>query len=223
MRYNRVSFDIIVVGRFAPHALDRREGWARARFAAFALDRGDQRRFLAADKRTGAFTYFQIEREIRAEDIFAQEAELARLGDGDVQVLYRDGIFRPAINVAQACTRGVGGDNHAFQHRVRVAFEHTPVHERARVALVRVTGQVFRAVWNVPAQLPLFSSREAGTATSAQAGLHDMVNHLLRRHLGYYFCQRAIAIFRNIILDIVWIDLAAVTQYHTFFLGLGRA
>ena len=151
MWYNCICLHIIVVRWLAPHAFDCRERWAWARFTPFALDRGDQRRFLTADERPGALAYFQIEREIRAEDVRTQEAELTRLGDGNIQVLYRDRVFGPAVDIAQAGARGVGCDDHAFQHRVRVAFQHAPVHERTRVALVGIARQIFGAVGHIPA------------------------------------------------------------------------
>ncbi len=95
-----VGFDVIVVGGFAPQALDRRERRAGAWFAALAFDRSHQGSFLAAHKGAGAHADFQVEGKIAAEDIFTQQAKVARLLDGNIQGFHGDGVFGPAVNVA---------------------------------------------------------------------------------------------------------------------------
>ncbi len=104
LRHVGIGFDVVVIGWFAPQARSGREGRAGARLAAFAFDRGDQRGFFTADERAGALADFQVEGEIGAENVLAQEAEFARLLDGNVQVLHRDRVFRAAVDVA-ACSR----------------------------------------------------------------------------------------------------------------------
>src|SRR4029077_21286344 len=52
----------------------RGERRTRSRGAALAFDAGDQRRFLAADKGSGAEPYVHVETEARAADAVAQQA-----------------------------------------------------------------------------------------------------------------------------------------------------
>ena len=133
---------LLLVG--LPHTpCDRREGRAGARLAALAFDGGDQGGFFTADKRAGAHAHFQVEGEVGAEDILAQQAKLAGLLDGDIERLDRQRIFRAAVDVALACADRVGGDDHAFDHGMRIAFQHAAVHERARVAFIGVADHVF--------------------------------------------------------------------------------
>ena len=66
---------------------------------------------------------------------------------------------------------------HAFDHGVRITFENTAIHERARIALVRVADHVLRVARRLARELPLAPGRESGTATSAQSGHPQLVEH----------------------------------------------
>ena len=71
-----------------------------------------------------------------------EEAALLRLGDGDVEPLDRLGVLGADVDVAVVGADRVAGDDHALEHRVRVALQHRAVHERAGVALVGVADDV---------------------------------------------------------------------------------
>ena len=55
------------------------------------------------------------------EDVVAQQPVLLGLLDGHAQPLDRQGIFGARVDVALAGVDGLGGDNHALQHRMGVA------------------------------------------------------------------------------------------------------
>ena len=56
----------------------------------------------------------------------------------------RQRILRADIDVALACADRVGGDRHAFEHALRIAFQNAAIHERAGVALVAVADHVLQ-------------------------------------------------------------------------------
>ena len=61
----------------------------------------------------------------------------------------RQRIFGAAVDVALGRAHRVGGDGHALEHAVRIAFQHAAVHERAGIALVGVADDVL-----LPARRP---------------------------------------------------------------------
>ena len=67
-----VRFDVVQDGGFAPESLHGGERRTRARLAAVAFDRGQQRGFFAANECARAHADFEIEIELRAEDVLAQ-------------------------------------------------------------------------------------------------------------------------------------------------------
>ena len=78
----RQRLDVVDERGLAPQAVRRGIRRPRARFAALALDRFDQRGLFAADVRARAGVDVQIEVEVRAKDILAQQVHLAGLLDG---------------------------------------------------------------------------------------------------------------------------------------------
>ena len=73
----------------------------------------------------------------RVPQMFAPEqAHAFRLPDGSSQALDRQRIFGAHIDVAFGCAHRIGGDHHAFEHAVRIAFEDAAIHERAGIAFV---------------------------------------------------------------------------------------
>ena len=45
--------------------------------------------------------------------------------------------------IALGRTDGIGGNQHAFEHAVRIAFEHAAIHERAGIAFVGIADDIF--------------------------------------------------------------------------------
>src|SRR5659263_312858 len=136
------GLDVVDVGRFAPQAGDRRVGRPRARHAPAALDRGDQRRLLAADERAGAFFHLEVEAEPAAEDVVAQQPPLLGLVQSDAEILDGAGVLRAAVDVPLVGAHCVGADQHALDHGVSVALQEPAVHERPGVAFVGVADHV---------------------------------------------------------------------------------
>ena len=111
----------------------------------------------------------QLKREIAAEDLVSQQAQLLRLGNGDLQAVDGQGIFGPAVDVALGGPDGVGADGHALQHRVGVALQDAPVHEGPGVAFVGVADDVFLIGLVFGGEFPFHPGGEAGPAPAPEA------------------------------------------------------
>ena len=103
-----------------------------------------------------------------------------------------------------------------------IAFQRRTVHVRARVALVRVADHVLLALRLLRRGLPLHASREARAATTAETGLLHLFDDLLRRHLEENLLERLVAVTRNVILNLLGIDHAAVAKNDTELLLVER-
>ena len=82
VRHRRQRLDVVDDGRLRVEALDRGERRPDARHAALALERLEQRGLLAADVRARAAVHDDVAVEAGAEDVLAEEALGARVGDG---------------------------------------------------------------------------------------------------------------------------------------------
>ncbi len=223
MGHIRIGFDVVVVGRAAPQTGLSREGRSRAGLAALAFDRGDQGGLFTAHEGSGAHADFEVKGKTRAEDVLPQQAELARLADGDVQGADGDRVFGSAVDVAAAGADRVSRDDHAFENGMRIAFQDPAVHEGSRIALIRVAGDVFRAALGGPAELPFFRGGKARPAAPAKPRAAHPVDHLFRGHLGQGLAERLVAVLGDVVFDILGVDLPAVAQDNPDLFGFGGA
>jgi hypothetical protein len=81
--------------------------------------------------------------EAAAQDVVAEQAVASWPVDRDPQPLDRERVLRPDVDVCLGRADRVGGEGHAFDEAVRVAFDDGAVHERAGVALVGVADRYF--------------------------------------------------------------------------------
>ena len=61
-------------------------------------------------------------------------------------------------------------------------------------------------------ELPLHAGREARAAAAAQARLEHLVDDLLGRHLEEHLLDRLVAVARDVVLDLLGVDHAAVPE-----------
>lgn len=118
------------------------EGRAEARHAALALYGFYEGGLLPADERPGAVHDGHGEVEAAPHDPPSEKAARRRLADGYPEPLHGQRILGAHVDDAARRADGVSGDRHPLQNRVRVALQDAPVHERARIPLVRVADQV---------------------------------------------------------------------------------
>jgi hypothetical protein len=154
--------------------------------------------------------------------VLAEQAEIARLGDGGVQALQRQRVFRAAVDIALRCADGVGGDGHALDQAVGVALDDAAVHEGPRVALVGVADHVFGLALGEAGELPLQAGGEAGAAAAPQPGGLHLGQHAARGHLLQHPGQGGVAVAGDGLPDLLGVDQAAVAQRDALLLAVER-
>ncbi len=196
-RHGGPGLHVVQVGRTAPDAAHRGPHVLGPGRAHSALYGRHERAGFAAHEGAGAPVDGHVEREAGTEDVRAQQPVVARLLERHRQVLHRDRVLLPHVDEAFVGPDGVGSDDQALQHPVRVAFEQTPVHIGARVALVGVDHHVLDVARGVPRGLPLDAGREAPASAASEFGGLDLVEHLFGRHLEEGFRQRLYSLHRR--------------------------
>ena len=209
-RHGGQSFNVVDDSRLAPQSFHGRVGRLRHGHAALAFNRGQQCGFFAADERSGAFHHVQFEVEFRAEQVIAEQSDRRRGIHGAADALHRQGIFRPDVHIAFIRADRFGGDEHAFNHAVRVAFHDGTVHKRAGIAFIAVADDVFFAVFRSQRDLPLSAGGKAAAAASAQSGVQYFLTDVLTGHGGNRSARRVVAAAMNVFRD-------AVRFNHTIF------
>ena len=116
------------------------------------------------------------------ERIVAEYAVLVRLLYSHFQAVHRNRIFRADVDNTVRRADGIARYHHRLDDCVRVALEQRPVHERAGVALVRITYDVLLVALRVVRELPFQSRGKARAASAAQTALFYLVDDLLRGH-----------------------------------------
>src|SRR3972149_3800549 len=113
----------------------------------------------------------QFEGEVRAEDALAEITGLSGLRNGLFKLIVNFPDLAVDVVVADAGAHRVAGDDHAFDYAVRVVAQQVPVLAGARLALVRIAHQVFRARKLARHERPLEPGRETRAAAPAQGRL----------------------------------------------------
>ncbi len=142
-----------------------------ARVGALALERFDQAGFLAAN--VGARAAMDIDFEVvaGAADVLAEEVFRLRLGDGFLEDFRAEGEFAADIDIGEMHVVGEAGDDHAFEHLVRVLVDDLLVLEGAGLRFVGVADEINRlGVFGGIDEAPFHAAGEARAAAPAQAG-----------------------------------------------------
>ena len=112
----------------------------------------------------------------------------------------------------------ISHDRHAFHDGVRIAFQNGTIHECARVTFVSIADDILLIARLILLELPLKACREARATASAETGsLHD-VNNFLRGLFREHMVQGFISVDADILIDILRIDAAAVSESDSLLL-----
>ena len=215
-----VGLHVVDVGRLEPVAGLRRERRLKARHATLALERFDKGGLFSAHKRAGTGLYPQGAAKVAAADVVAQVAALGCVFDGLCQAHDGQRVLGAHVDDALACADAVGADEHALDEAVRVAFDHGAVHKGAGVALVRVADKVLLVALGVACGTPLKGGGEARAATAAQSGYVDLLDDVFLRHArGQDLADGRVAAVRDVVVDALWVNDAAVAKRHARLLG----
>ena len=149
-----------------------------------------------------------------------EEAVLAGLADGDFQTVDSQRILGTDVDETLGGADGVAADGHSLDDAVGVTLEDGTIHEGTGVTLVGVADDVLLVGLVLGAEAPFHTGGEAGAATAAEAGLGDLVDNLLRGHLGQALGQSLVAATGDALLDVLGIHKAAVAQGDTDLLAI---
>ena len=86
-----------------------------------------------------------------------------------MQAVHRQRILGADVNDALGGAHGIAADDHAFEQRVRIAFDLVAVHVRAGVAFVGVADQVFLVGFGLGEKVPFVAGQEPGAAAAAKS------------------------------------------------------
>ena len=145
-----------------------------------------------------------------------------RLANRDLEAVNGERVLRADVDEALRGADRVARDRHRLEDRVGVALKSGAVHVRARVALVGVADHVLLALGLLLGELPLHACREARAAAAAKPGLEHFVDDLLGRHLEEHLLDRLVAVARDVVLDLLGVDHAAVAEHDAVLLLVER-
>ena len=178
-----------------------------AHHAALAFQAFQQRGLFAADVGSRAAPHFQQEALAAAGQAFAQIARARGALDGLDERALGLRILRAEVDVALLGADGEARDRHALDQRERIAFHEHAVREGARVAFVGVADDVLGRGRGIQHRLPFDAGREGRAATTAQAGIGDLLHDLRAGHFQRG-AQAGEAAVRDIVLDTERVDHA---------------
>ena len=107
---------------------------------------------------------------------------------------------------------GKASNGHALQHRVRIALQYCAVHERARVALVRVADHELLGCADIGCESPFLAGGKPAATAPAQPRLRHHVSHRVGLHRGEHVGQRLVAILLQIVVESLGINAPAVAK-----------
>ena len=107
---------------------------------------------------------------------------------------------------------------------MRISFQHAAVHKCAGVALIGVAADKFLHIAAVAgSKLPFETRGESCAAAAAQAGVQNHLDDLVRSHFDQHLAQSHIAFAGDVLVNLLWVDDAAVAQGHAnlLFIKIG--
>src|SRR5665213_1999973 len=214
------SFDVVEHRGRLVRTRHRRERRPDAGDAALALERFEQRRFLAAFIGTRARVGREMELHAAPENVIAKIA--ARIGfiDRAIHNIDQIAVFAADIDVALLRAYRETRDQNALDHLVRIVLNEKAVFAGARLALIRIDHDVFRLRRLFRYEAPLQAGGETRAAAPAQArGLH-LVDDFFRRHAEGFF-ESLVAIGREIGPDRVRVRHAEPAREDSDFQRIG--
>jgi len=123
----------------------------------------------------------QLERELAAHDLVAQETGGARL----FQRFFETGVLGPDfavdIVIADGDAHRISANGHAFDQRMGIVTNDVAVLESARFAFICIADEVFLARELARHEAPLQAGRKTRAATAAQGRSLEVGDDLFRR------------------------------------------
>ena len=138
------------------------------------------------------------------------------LTDRGFQVLDRQRVFGPHINIAVRRANRVTRNGHALEHAMRIALQDATVHKGPGVALITVADDMLAVAVNLGNHAPFQTCGIAGAAAPSQTAAQNLFNDFTWRKLGKGLQQPLIAAGRNVILDFLRIHPARILEHNPY-------
>ena len=151
--------------------------------------------------------------------LLPEQAQALGLLDGGFQVLDGQRVFGADVDEALLRAHGIAGDGHAFEHAVRVAFEHGAIHEGAGIALVGVADDVLLLLAGLGHGGPLEAGGIARAAAAPQTAADHLFDDFGRSAFGNALHQGQVAVLGDVVFDPFGIDAARIFE-HDLLLAL---
>ncbi len=155
-----------------------------------------------------------------AQDVLAKQTVLSCLIQSDLESVNSNRILSSYVYITLMSAYSVGSYCHSLDNSVGVTLEDRSVHECAGVALVCVTSNVLYIAGSILCEHPLSAGGEACTAASSDTGIENFLNYLIGSHGGQCLIQCLITVGSDILLDILGVDNAAVSQSDSLLLSV---
>ena len=182
-RHRGEGLGVVDRGRLAVEAVARGKRRLEARKAFLALERLEERGFLAADIGAVAGNRIELVAELRAEDVLAHIPGVVGFLQRLLELLVGFPDFAVDVVVAGARAHCITRDHHTLDHQVRVVAQEIAVLAGAGLAFVRIAHHVLRALELSRHERPLEPGREAGAAAAAKRGFLEIRNDVFRGNL----------------------------------------
>ena len=150
------------------------------------------------------------------ENIFSQETFVPAPVQWRLSDVHRQGIFRADIDIAFIGADGIGGNHHAFQDRMGIAFQDAAVHKRAGVAFIGIADNIFFIAFGLAGE---FHLSPVGKPPPPRPRNPDFMMISIT-WFGVYSCKAfldgLIPAMGNVIINGTGIDDAAISQNDLF-------
>jgi len=195
------GFHVVDHGGGGVEAGNRGEWRSQARLAPAALQRVEQRGFLAADIGTRARVHDQFEVEARTLDVGAEVTGLVRLRNSGLQSAQHGDHFAAHVDEGVVRADCVRRDDHPLHQEVRRCQHQRNVFARTGFRLVGVDHQVVRFGSRASVVLrderPLRTRREACAAAAAQTRILHGGDDVVGGHAKRSF-ERLVAVVATV-------------------------
>ncbi len=193
-----------------------REGRAQHGHPSLALDRRQQGGLFTADKRPGAFHYFERQAMSAAEYVLAQQAAFHANINRLTHATHRQRILRADVQIPFMGTNRSRRDDHALDHAIWIRFEDHTVHERARVALVTVADDVLGLVVGIRHRPPLDTRGESRSTAPSQTAVENCFDGFIALGVGEYLFHRIEAAVGDVLFDVNRVDVSTALGGDVF-------
>src|SRR6056297_251570 len=174
------SLRVIDKGRFPPEPPVCRIGRTHPGEPPLALDRGNQRRLLTADKCSRSMIDMEIKIEMCIKDIISQVTMLIAHFYRLLDPFYRQGIFCTNVHDTVLSTYSIPGQYDPLDDPEGVGFQQHSVHKGTGIAFIPVTDHILITTLLSGYQIPFVTGFKSGPSPSANTTFKYFIDHLLR-------------------------------------------